>query len=119
MLLVINHVPSQISPLFLLLKKTYWVRQDKLILSAILASTTPTITLFIFIATTSQAAWCKLNTMYSNKSRSCAIQLKKELTLIKKGNRLIQDICILLRPLPMRLHLLIIPFQRMILLFIS
>jgi len=73
------------------LHKSHWVRQDKLILSVILASTTPTITPFISAAATSQAAWCKLNTMYANKSRSRAMQLKEELTLIKKANRSIQD----------------------------
>jgi len=73
------------------LQKSDWVRQDKLILSAILASTTPTITPFISATATSQAAWCKLNTMYASKSRSRAMQLKEELTLIKKVNRSIPD----------------------------
>jgi hypothetical protein len=50
------------------LQKSHWVRQDKLILSVILASITPNKTSFISAATTSQAAWCKLNTMYASKS---------------------------------------------------
>ena len=50
------------------LHKSHWVRQDKLILSVILASTTPNKTSFISAATTSQATWCKLNTMYASKS---------------------------------------------------
>jgi len=62
-----------------------------LILNVILASTTPTITPFISVVATSQAAWCKLNTMYANKSRSRAMQLKEELTLIKKAIWSIQD----------------------------
>ena len=37
-------------------QKTHWIRQDKLILSAILASTTSTITPFISTAQTSQQA---------------------------------------------------------------
>jgi hypothetical protein len=60
------------------LKKSHWVRQD-------------TITPFISAAATSQAAWCKLNTIYASKSCSRAMQLKEELTLIKKANRSIPD----------------------------
>ncbi|RVW26826.1 Retrovirus-related Pol polyprotein from transposon RE2 [Vitis vinifera] len=45
-------------------KKHHWVRQDKLILSAILASTSPTITSLIATAKTSYDAWKKLSTMY-------------------------------------------------------
>jgi len=45
--------------------KTHWVRQDKLILSAILASTSPKITPLIATAKTSQQAWQKLHTLYA------------------------------------------------------
>ena len=51
-------------------KKHHWVRQDKLILSAILASTSPTITSLIATTKTSYDAWKKLSTMYANKSRT-------------------------------------------------
>ena len=68
-------------------KKHHWVRQDKLILSAILASTSPTITSLIATAKTSYDAWKKLSTMYVSKSRTRAMQLKEELTLIQRGNR--------------------------------
>ena len=68
-------------------KKHHWVRQDKLILSAILASTSPTITSLIATAKTSYDAWKKLSTMYASKSRTRAMQLKEELTLIQRGNR--------------------------------
>ncbi|KAL6321118.1 hypothetical protein AAG906_012890 [Vitis piasezkii] len=67
--------------------KHHWVRQDKLILSAILASTSPTITSLIATAKTSYDAWKKLSTMYASKSRTRAMQLKEELTLIQRGNR--------------------------------
>ena len=73
--------PSSIS------QKTHWVRQDKLILSAILASTTTTITPLIATAKTSHEAWKKVNTMYASRSHTRAMQLKKELTLIQRGNR--------------------------------
>ncbi|XP_034686678.1 uncharacterized protein LOC117915225 [Vitis riparia] len=68
-------------------KKHHWVRQDKLILSAIFASTSPTITSLIATAKTSYDAWKKLSTMYASKSRTRAMQLKEELTLIQRGNR--------------------------------
>ena len=71
--------------------KSHWIRQDKLILSAILAFTTPTITPFISTAKTSQEAWHKLHTMYASKSRTRALQLKEELTLIKRDNKTVQE----------------------------
>ena len=77
--------PSSIS------QKTHWVRQDKLILSAILASTTTTITPLIATAKTSHEAWKKLNTMYASRSRTRAMQLKEELTLTQRENRSVPD----------------------------
>ncbi|GMY25478.1 Acyl-CoA oxidase 4 [Fagus crenata] len=73
------------------LRKTHWVRQDKLILSAILASTSPSITLLIATAKTSHGAWTKLKTLYASRSRTRAMQLKEELTLNQRGNRSIID----------------------------
>ncbi|KAF5443117.1 hypothetical protein F2P56_035705 [Juglans regia] len=69
------------------LKITHWVRQDKLILSAILASTSNTITPLIATAKTSHEAWKKLNHMYASRSRMRAMQFKEEITLIQEGNR--------------------------------
>ncbi|XP_042957316.1 uncharacterized protein LOC122292838 [Carya illinoinensis] len=71
--------------------KHHWVRQDKLILSAILASTSPTITPLIATTKTSYDAWRKLSTMYASKSRTRAMQLKEVLTLIQRGNRSILE----------------------------
>ena len=48
------------------LRKTHWVRQDKLILSAILASTSPSITPLIATAQTSHDAWTKLKNLYAS-----------------------------------------------------
>ena len=73
------------------LNKTHWVLQDKLILSAILASTSPAITALIAIAKTSHEAWEKLHHMYANKSRTRVMQLKEELTLIQRKNRSVTD----------------------------
>jgi hypothetical protein len=70
------------------LRKTHWVRQDKLILSAILASTSPSI---ITAAKTSHEAWKKLKNLYASRSRTRAMQLKEELTLIQRGNRSIPE----------------------------
>jgi len=83
--------------------KLYWVQQDKLILSAILASTSPSITPLIataktssitpLIATakTSHEAWKKLKNLYASQSITCAMQLKEELTLIQHGYRSITE----------------------------
>ncbi|KAE8686947.1 Acyl-CoA oxidase 4 [Hibiscus syriacus] len=68
------------------LHKTHWVRQDKLILSAILASTSSSITPFIATAKTSHEVWKKLKNLYASRSRTRAMQLKEELTLIQRGN---------------------------------
>ena len=71
--------------------KNRWVRQDKLILSAILASTSPSITPLIATTKTSHEAWKKLSTLYASKSRTRAMQLKEELTLIQRGNQPISE----------------------------
>ncbi|RVW59443.1 hypothetical protein CK203_110179 [Vitis vinifera] len=52
---------------------------DKLILSAILAFTPPTITLLIATTKTSHEAWNKLNMLYASRSRIRVMQLKEEL----------------------------------------
>ena len=73
------------------LRKTHWVRQDKLILSSILASTSPSITPLIATAQTSHDAWTKLKNLYASRSRTRAMQLKEELTLIQHGTRSITE----------------------------
>lgn len=87
----ISQCPSPSEPSISTLHKTHWVRQDKLILNALLASTSPTITPLIATAKTSHEAWKKLNTLYASKSHTRAMQLKEELTLIQRGNRSISD----------------------------
>ena len=66
----ISSWPSPIGTSTTDLNKTHWVRHDKLILSAILASTSPTITLLIATTKTSHEAWNKLNTLYASRSRT-------------------------------------------------
>ncbi|KAG2700710.1 hypothetical protein I3760_06G010200 [Carya illinoinensis] len=80
----ISKCPSPVGTSSTELNKTHWVRQDKLILSAILASISTTITPLIATAKTSHEAWQKLNHMYASKSRTRAMQLKEELTLIQE-----------------------------------
>ncbi|GFY87730.1 hypothetical protein Acr_05g0013690 [Actinidia rufa] len=87
----ISSCPSPVGTPTTELNKTHWVRQDKLILSAILASTSPTITPLIATAKTSHEAWNKLKMLYASRSRTRAMQLKEELTLIQRGNRSISD----------------------------
>ena len=55
------------------LHKNHWVRQYKLILSAILASTSPSITPLIATVKTSHGAWKKLKTLYASRSRTRAM----------------------------------------------
>ncbi|KAF5468604.1 hypothetical protein F2P56_012746 [Juglans regia] len=86
-----NPCPSPNDSSIPILQKTHWIRQDKLILNAILASTNTTITPFIFATKTSHEAWHKLHTLYASKSCTRAMQLKEELTMIKKGNQSVQE----------------------------
>ena len=55
-------------------------------MSVILASTSTTIAHLITIVKTSHEAWKKLHHMYPNKSKTKAMQLDEELTLIWWGN---------------------------------
>ena len=64
--------------------KLYQVRQDKLILSAILASTSSSITPLIATVKTSHEAQKKLKNLYASRSRSRAMQLKEKLTHLMK-----------------------------------
>ena len=60
-------------------------------MSAILASTSPSITPLIATAKTSHEAWKKLKNLYASRSRTRAMQLKEELTLIQRGHRSIAE----------------------------
>ncbi|KAF5481301.1 hypothetical protein F2P56_001966 [Juglans regia] len=68
---------------------SHWVRQDKLLLHAILASTSTTITPLLTSCKTSQQAWSALTRLYAGKSRTRAMQLKEDLTLSTRGSRFI------------------------------
>ncbi|KAJ0035023.1 hypothetical protein Pint_25231 [Pistacia integerrima] len=72
-------------------ENSHWVRQDKLILHAILASTSTTITPLLAAYKTSHDAWTALTRLYAGKSRTCAMQLKEDLTLSTRGNRTVTE----------------------------
>ncbi|XP_042954636.1 uncharacterized protein LOC122291050 [Carya illinoinensis] len=63
-----------------------WICQDKLILHALLASTSTTITPLIASSKTSHEAWNKLTRLYAGKSCTRVMQLKEDLTLNNRGN---------------------------------
>ena len=70
---------------------SHWVRQDKLILHTILASTSITITHLLAAYKTSHEAWTTLNRLYTGKSRTRAIQFKEDLTLSTRGTRTVTE----------------------------
>ncbi|RVW19000.1 Retrovirus-related Pol polyprotein from transposon RE1 [Vitis vinifera] len=64
---------------------------DKLILHAILASTSTTITPLLAAYKTSHEAWTALNRLYAGKSWMLAMQLKEDLTLSTCGTRTVTE----------------------------
>ncbi|KAL3570336.1 hypothetical protein D5086_027585 [Populus alba] len=70
---------------------SHWIRQDKLILHALLASTSTTITPLLALCKTSYEAWNKLTCLYAGKSLTCAIELKEDLTLNHSGSRTVTE----------------------------
>ncbi|XP_073260714.1 uncharacterized protein [Populus alba] len=68
-----------------------WLRQDKLILHAILASVSESVMPLIAASSTAHDAWSKLQRLYANRSRSCVMQLKENLTLIQIESRSVLD----------------------------
>ncbi|KAF8397545.1 hypothetical protein HHK36_016463 [Tetracentron sinense] len=70
---------------------SHWIRQDKLILHAVLASTSTTITPLLAAYKTSHEAWTALTRLYAGKSRTRVMQLKEDLTLSTRGNRTVTE----------------------------
>lgn len=62
-----------------------WIRQDQLILNAIVGSISPTIIPFIAQAKTSREAWTILANTYAKPSRGRIKQVKSQLKKITKG----------------------------------
>ena len=63
-----------------------WIRQDQLILNALVGSLTPTISPFITQANTSREAWTILANTYAKPSRGRIKQVKNLLKNIIKGS---------------------------------
>ena len=70
---------------------TFWQRQDKFLLHAIVASVTESIVPLIATAKTSQDAWEKLAKMFASKTRSRIMSLKKKLTVSHQEGRSVGD----------------------------
>ncbi|GAB2274459.1 hypothetical protein Dimus_039086 [Dionaea muscipula] len=69
----------------------HWLRQDKLLLSAIFLAVTSSIKPLIATATTSHQAWLKLNTLYASKSRTRVLQLKEDLATMHRGSKSVSE----------------------------
>ncbi|CAL9004058.1 unnamed protein product [Prunus brigantina] len=63
-----------------------WIRQDQLILNAIIGSLSPTIISFIAQAQTSKQAWTTLANTYAKPSRGRIKQIKHQLKYTTKGS---------------------------------
>lgn len=68
-----------------------WIRQDQLILNALIGSLSPTIIPFIAQATTSREAWTILANTYAKPSRGHIKQIKTHLKHITKGSQSISE----------------------------
>lgn len=70
---------------------TYWLRQDKLLLGALLGTIHPDLVPLVSRATSSKALWDKLTQTYATPSRGHIKQLKDQLQRISKGNQSITE----------------------------
>ena len=63
----------------------FWIRQDRLVLNALVGSISPTIILFIAQATTSHEAWNILANTYAKPTHGHIKRVKRQLKKITKG----------------------------------
>ncbi|OMO72467.1 hypothetical protein CCACVL1_17774 [Corchorus capsularis] len=68
-----------------------WLRQDKLILHALITSTSESILPYIASATTSSEAWNTLAKVFANKNRSRIMSLKEQLSLTRRDQMAVGD----------------------------
>ncbi|OMO62750.1 hypothetical protein CCACVL1_22657 [Corchorus capsularis] len=66
-------------------KYSFWLRQDKLILHAIIASSSEAVLPYVASSATSHDAWQKLLKLFANKTRSRIMDLKSSLTSTKRN----------------------------------
>ncbi|KAB2626027.1 hypothetical protein D8674_017687 [Pyrus ussuriensis x Pyrus communis] len=71
--------------------RTFWIRQDQLLLHAILASVSPQVISLIASAKTSKEAWDKLLHLFASKARARVLGLKERLTLLRRENKPISE----------------------------
>lgn len=71
--------------------RSSWIRQDQLLLNAIVGSLSPQLVPFIASATTSHQAWNILFTMYGKPSHGRIMQLRSDLDTLSKGTKPISD----------------------------
>ena len=81
-----NITTEQLNPAYIT-----WIRQDQLILNAIIGSITPTIIPFIARAKSSREAWSILAATYATPSRGRIKQVKSQFRLLTKGSLSITD----------------------------
>ncbi|CAL8993827.1 unnamed protein product, partial [Prunus brigantina] len=64
-----------------------WKRQDQLLLHAILASVSESVISLLVAASTSKAAWDKLNMLYAIRTHFRVMSLKERLTLARRDSK--------------------------------
>lgn len=87
----------------------HWVRQDQLLLSAIVWSIDPTLIPFIAASATSKEAWDTLVRMYGQPSRGKILALKNRLLNPQKGSRSISEFMLDIKAIVNDLALLGVP----------
>ncbi|KAI4346062.1 hypothetical protein L6164_013144 [Bauhinia variegata] len=78
----LNNAPNVINPTY-----TNWVRQDQLILHAIVSSIKATVVTHLGVVRTSKQAWDTLKTMYVGRSRMRIMALKQRISTFTKGTQ--------------------------------
>ncbi|GFY99233.1 hypothetical protein Acr_13g0006340 [Actinidia rufa] len=70
---------------------SHWIRQDKLLLNAILVGVSESVVSHIANAETSMEAWKTLTRLYASQSCTRVMQLKEDLTLLQLGSQSITE----------------------------
>ncbi|KAI4299985.1 hypothetical protein L6164_033405 [Bauhinia variegata] len=78
----LTDAPNVINPVY-----RHWVRQDQLILHAIVSSITATVVTHLGAVSTSKQAWDTLKIMYARRSRVHIMALKQRISTLPKGTQ--------------------------------
>ncbi|OMO81232.1 Reverse transcriptase, RNA-dependent DNA polymerase [Corchorus capsularis] len=84
---------------------TFWLRQDKLILHAIIASTSEAVLPYVASSSTFHDAWQKLLKLYANKTRSRIMDLKSSLQSTKRNGQSVTEYLQKMKSIVDELHL--------------